>query len=127
MHVTMESDIGYVYARIMSRLQGRRQQYIKALGEVAQEWLDEAVQRTPMRPPPIGGSLRESGRIVRVDEGTIPSFRIVFGGPTAPYAVYVHEILENYHPVGQAKFLESVVVERAPRLAADIAAKLKEM
>lgn len=25
---------------------------------------------------------------------------------TAPYAVYVHENLQSYHPVGQAKFLE---------------------
>ena len=29
----------------------------------------------------------------------------------ASYAVYVHEILTNQHPVGQAKFLESAVKE----------------
>jgi uncharacterized protein YyaL (SSP411 family) len=30
-------------------------------------------------------------------------------GYTADYAVYVHENLEAYHPVGQAKFLEVAV------------------
>lgn len=36
---------------------------------------------------------------------------IVAGGPTAPYAWWVHEDLEAFHRVGQAKYIESVLRE----------------
>jgi hypothetical protein len=39
-------------------------------------------------------------------------------GYTQSYAVYVHENLEAYHPVGQAKFLEQPARTLAPELAA---------
>lgn len=34
---------------------------------------------------------------------------IVEVGTTASYSIYVHENMENHHPVGQAKFLESAI------------------
>jgi hypothetical protein len=50
---------------------------------------------------------------------------ITVGGPSASYAIYVHENLENFHPIGQAKFLESVVLESAPFLGARIATRVR--
>lgn len=41
------------------------------------------------------------------------------------YAPYVHEDLDAFHPVGQAKFLESVLNESAPYMARRIGARLK--
>jgi hypothetical protein len=49
---------------------------------------------------------------------------IVAGGPAAPYAIYVHEDLEAIHPVGQAKFIESVLLESRPFMAARIAKRI---
>lgn len=36
----------------------------------------------------------------------VQKFPRVIVGYTEPYAIYVHENLQNIHPVGQAKFLE---------------------
>jgi hypothetical protein len=38
-------------------------------------------------------------------------------GYSAPYAVYVHENLQAYHPVGQAKYLERPAREYAGEIA----------
>ena len=49
---------------------------------------------------------------------------LAFGGPAAPYALEVHENLEAYHPRGQAKYLESVILESAPHMAQRIARRV---
>jgi len=50
---------------------------------------------------------------------------VVEGAFNTPYAVYVHEILENHHiyPT-KAKFLEDPANRRAPRLLGNVARKL---
>jgi hypothetical protein len=47
-----------------------------------------------------------------------------YGGASVLYAIFVHENLENFHPIGQAKFLESVINESRSYMAARIAARL---
>lgn len=49
---------------------------------------------------------------------------IVAGGPSAPYAIYVHEDLEAFHKVGQAKYIESVLMESRPFMAARVAKRI---
>ena len=49
---------------------------------------------------------------------------IVCGGPAAPYAIYVHEDLTKHHPVGQAKFIESTLLESRPYMAQRIARRI---
>jgi hypothetical protein len=49
---------------------------------------------------------------------------IVCGGPAAPYAIYVHENLEAHHKVGQAKFLESVILESRAYMAERVAKRI---
>lgn len=46
-------------------------------------------------------------------------------GYTAPYAVYVHEMLHLYHPNGQAKFLEQPLRTEAKRMAEIIRSRLR--
>lgn len=58
------------------------------------------LSRTIPRVPIDTGRLRNSGQAV---DGVV-SFN-------TDYAIYVHEILENRHPVGEAKFLENAVIE----------------
>lgn len=58
-------------------------------------------------PITIGGIIELKGKFAKYlnKYGTNPKPKIVVGY-TQKYAVYVHEILTNHHPVGQAKFLE---------------------
>lgn len=45
----------------------------------------------------------------------------VFGGPAAPYAIYVHENLEAHHSVGGPLFLTGPLFEAIPNASAEIA------
>ena len=57
--------------------------------------------------PVKSGALRGSGLVPPpVSVGATISVTLGFGGPSAPYAVIVHEDLTKRHPVGQAKYLE---------------------
>jgi hypothetical protein len=52
----------------------------------------------------VPGSLKRSGHVARHGHA---DYTVEYGGPDAPYAIYVHEILSYYHrPPTQAKFLE---------------------
>lgn len=58
--------------------------------------------------------LRRKAREVKSSRVTV--------GYAMPYAVYVHEDLSKYHPVGEAKFLEKAAVAFKDVLGQDIAA-----
>lgn len=76
------------------------------------------------------GILKGSGF---VDKPTRRGRRVVielgFGGPAAPYAVYVHEDLTAFHTVGEAKYLQkplrSAKRGMAERLAKEVRAELR--
>ena len=90
----------------------------RALRSVGEVWMTMAKKRTPVQ----FGVLRSSGHVVGpVRIGKDWQIRLVFGGPSAPYAKAVHENLSARHHVGQAKFLESVVVERKGNLGKEVA------
>jgi hypothetical protein len=46
------------------------------------------------------------------------------GGPSAPYAVYVHERTELWHKIGEAKFMERTLKESAPHWMNRIASRV---
>lgn len=68
--------------------------------EKAREALEIVAKESDRRCPVKTGNLMNS-RYIRFDRNQW------FIGYEAPYAVYVHEILDNYHPNGEAKFLEN--------------------
>lgn len=96
-----------------------------ALFEEAQIEKTESMRRTPVR----FGALKSS-HIVRQPEyhpfgsSVEISVTIAVGGPSAPYAIYVHENEEAFHDDGQAKFLESTIFESAPYMAQRVARRL---
>lgn len=47
-------------------------------------------------------------------------------GIPVPYAIYVHEILDAIHPVGEAKFLERTLRESRPFMAERVARRLEK-
>lgn len=77
---------------------------------------------TRRRVPVDTGRLRDSGFVATFRRNTVTSVEIAYD---TPYAVYVHEDLEAYHPNGQAKFVESVLKESAPYLGERLARRLR--
>jgi hypothetical protein len=84
-------------------------------------------QKKSMKRTPVDtGALRDSHQTSAPKwKGQNLEVTIKVGGPAAGYAVIVHEDMEAIHPVGQAKFLESTILESAPFLLARIAKRMK--
>lgn len=83
----------------------------KALYQEGEIEMTEAKRRTPVDT----GALRATG-VVNPPErnGSHISVTLTFG---TLYAVFVHEDLEAFHKIGQAKFLESTLQESASHMA----------
>jgi hypothetical protein len=75
------------------------------------------IERTAVQLTPRDTSnLRDTRQttIVATSKGWVAIIRYgPEGEKSSNYAVYVHEILENYHPIGQAKFLEEALKRHA--------------
>ena len=98
----------------------------EAASALYQEALDqtaESMRRTPVDTSTLQKTHKTS---LPVWKGDFVEVAITAGGATAPYAVPVHERTEVLHNPGQAKFLESTVLESAPFLLKRIAARLKK-
>lgn len=75
------------------------------------------------RTPVLTGTLRathETSEPEYNDSEKSVECTISVGGPAAPYALAVHENLNRYHRNGQAKFLESAVLESRDSILDDI-------
>jgi hypothetical protein len=113
----------------LDRLQARLAAYANeipaicedALREEAEIEKTESMQRTPVDT----GALRGSHTVETRRRGNDISATIGVGGPAAPYAFWVHENEDVFHPVGQAKFLESTILESKPYLASRLAARIR--
>lgn len=96
-------------------------------GAIYQEALVEMTEmkkRTPVdtRPnAPHPGNLRNSIHVQKPKRRGRNISVTISTGKQAPYAVYVHENPDAFHPIGQWKFMESVLDESAPHMAARIA------
>lgn len=81
----------------------------------------EVIRRTPKESGDLRSTIRLIGPSMQGDTITV---LIVAGGPDAPYALIVHEDLEAFHKVGQAKYLESVLLESRAFIGRRVAARL---
>jgi hypothetical protein len=72
------------------------------------------------------GVLRGSGGVSAPQMGNQGYFvDIFYGGPAASYALYVHEIIGNYHkPPTQAKYLEQPVMEAMSTLQENLKGRI---
>jgi hypothetical protein len=106
------------FARIKS---GFGREVVAALYQETQIETTEVKRRTPVDT----GELRASVHVVGpFSQGDRIWTLIACGGLAAKYAVYVHENLEAFHKVGQAKFLESVILESRPFMAKRVADRI---
>jgi hypothetical protein len=99
-----------------------------ALYREAQIEMTESKRRCPVditKDAPHPGQLRASGFVHEPERsGRNISVTMSYGGAAIDYAVPVHENLDAHHPVGQAKYLESVLDESRSNMAARIAARI---
>ena len=97
--------------------------FIEASVEMTESKRRCPVDITPNAPHP--GQLRASGTVHPPERsGNNISVTLSYGGAAQDYAVWVHEVLDAVHPVGQAKYLESVLNESRSHMAARIAARV---
>lgn len=78
---------------------------------------EEAAARTPVDT----GELRDS---LTVSEPEIGRTILIFIYTDVEYAPIVHEDLEAFHPVGEAKFIESTLRESQPHMAERIGRRI---
>lgn len=93
----------------------------RALYQETEVEATESKRRTPVDTGVLRASIHVEGP---ERSGRNISTRIVAGGPAAPYALQVHEDLEAFHPVGQAKFIESTLNESRPHMANRVARRI---
>jgi hypothetical protein len=106
----------------------------QALRIEAEVEMTESKKRCPVYSPTVGdrvdhvgGTLRASGHVEPVVvEGAKMHVDLVYGGAAQAYAIVQHENLDYHHNVGQAKYLESVLMESLPSMGARIAERIKE-
>ena len=82
----------------------------------------EVRRRTPLKTGLLRTTVRQVGPVI---ERRRISTEVRAGGFTALYAVFVHEDLDAIHLIGQAKFLESVLLESRNTMAKRIAKRIK--
>lgn len=76
--------------------------------------------------PVATGAMRATGHVEAPEvHGASVRVQMGFGGPSAPYALFVHERLEAQHHVGRAKFLEAPLTEHLGEIADSIAARIR--
>mgnify|MGYP001340646804 CR=1 FL=1 len=92
--------------------------------------MTESKKRCPVSPVPapkgvVPGALRASGMVHEpVRSGNNISVTLSYGGAAIQYAIVQHEELDYIHTTGQAKYLESVLNESQPYMAARVAARV---
>ncbi len=109
--------IAAIGGRVESHIQG-------VMKAVAEARLTEMKTRTPVDKGPLRSSLHVTGPR-RTAAGQEVGWAA--GGPSAPYARVQHEDTSLRHTVGQAKFIESVVMEESTAMVSEIAAAIRKV
>lgn len=101
----------------------------KVIGQVILEEANTIFAKSMILTPVDTGALRGSGGVsapMNSPQGI--AVDIFFGGPAAPYALYVHEILGNFHNAPtQAKYLEQPFMERLPDIQKNMARRIVDL
>lgn len=101
----------------------------KVLSETMLEEAHAIMANSQLIVPVDTGALRSSGAVKDpVIEGKKITVTMFYGGPSAPYALFVHEIGAYKHaPPTQYKFLEVPTMQRLPVIAKNIKIRLENI
>jgi hypothetical protein len=118
---SLEGDL-----ELQNVLRVAKQQSPLAVAQAIWEEANLIFARSQTLVPVDTGVLRGSGGVSAPQRGIDGYFvDIYYGGPAAPYALYVHEIIGNYHnPPTQAKYLEEPLVQAIPEIQKNIAGRI---
>lgn len=101
----------------------------KIVGQVITEEANMIFAKAMILTPIDTGALRGSGGVsapMNMPQGI--GVDIFFGGPAAPYALYVHEIMYYQHNAPtQAKYLEQPFMERLPDIQKNMARRIIDL
>lgn len=101
----------------------------RIVGQVILEEANMIFAKAMILTPIDTGALRGSGGVsapMNTPQGI--GVDIFFGGPAAPYALYVHEIMYYKHnSPTQAKFLEQPFMERLPVIQQNMATRIIDL
>lgn len=118
---TLEGDV-----ELQAVLRAAQLDAPKAVAQAIWEEANIIFAKSQILVPVDTSALRGSGD-VSAPQGTgkLTYVDIYYGGPAAPYALYVHEILRNYHnPPTQAKYLEQPFMESLAQIQNNIARRI---
>lgn len=99
-----------------------------ALYQEAQIEVTEMKRRTPVdttENAPHPGNLRNGLHVEEPEREGRHVYVVTASSATAPYAIYVHENPDAIHPIGQWKFMESVINEARDYIGARLAKRLQ--
>jgi hypothetical protein len=88
----------------------------------------EMQRRTPVdtRPDaPHPGKLRDGLHVEEPQQQGKVISTVVATSPETPYDIFVHENPDAIHPIGQWKFMESVLNESAPHMGRRLAIRMR--
>lgn len=99
--------------QLVKALKSGKEKSPQAIAQAIWEEANVIFAKSQILVPVDTGVLRGSGGVSAPQMGNVGYFvDIFYGGPAAPYALYVHEIIGNYHnPPTQAKYLEQPLME----------------
>ena len=118
---TLEGDL-----ELKAILEAAREKSPLAVAQAIWEEANLIFAKSQVLVPVDTGVLRGSGGVSAPQKGTTGYFvDIFYGGPAADYALYVHEIIGNYHkPPTQAKYLEQPFMEALPQIQNNISTRI---
>lgn len=118
---TLEGDV-----ELQAVLRAAQQNAPKAVAIAIYEEANVIFAKSQILVPVDTGVLRGSGGVSAIQgSGQGMYVDIFYGGPAAPYALYVHEIIGNYHnPPTQAKYLEQPFMESLAQIQNNISRRI---
>ena len=118
---TLEGDVA-----LQAVLRAAQQNAPKAVAQAIYEEAQVIFAKSQILVPVDTSALRGSGDVSAIQgSGRNVYVDIYYGGPAAPYALYVHEIIGNYHKAPtQAKYLEQPFMESLAKIQNNISRRI---
>ena len=114
---------------LVNALKAGKENTPRAIAQAIYEEANIIFAKSQILVPVDTGILRGSGGVSAPQMGAQGYFvDIFYGGPAAPYALFVHEIIGNYHnPPTQAKYLEQPVMEAMATIQENIKGRIMDI
>lgn len=118
---TLEGDV-----ELQAVLRAAQLEAPKAVAQAIYEEAQVIFAKSQILVPVDTSALRGSGDVSAIQgSGQGVYVDIYYGGPAAPYALYVHEIIGNYHkPPTQAKYLEQPFMQSLAEIQNNISRRI---